>query len=280
MTDRYSLSAWRPVSLDDLVRVGRRQDGGYVISRRCIAATQTIIGLGISDDWSFEEMFSQMQPAAAIVAVDGSVSPQTLRSRSVDSASRALVTAAALRFRSAAFHLREAARCSERSRAMAEFFNAPRRSYHEKFLADTDEGSLITWQTLCATEPLIASRGSAPHLFVKMDIEAAEYRVLADVARDASRISGMAIEFHDCDLHWERLCESMRLMQSDFVVAHIHGNNYSRLIRESSTPRAIEVTFVNRHLLTEAPQPSTASYPLDGLDWPCDPSKPDYVIRF
>ena len=41
----------------DLIRIGRDYDGGYLVSKSDIEKTDVLIGLGINDDWSFEEDF-------------------------------------------------------------------------------------------------------------------------------------------------------------------------------------------------------------------------------
>ena len=41
----------------DLIRIGRDYDGGYLVSKSDIEKTDELIGLGINDDWSFEEDF-------------------------------------------------------------------------------------------------------------------------------------------------------------------------------------------------------------------------------
>ena len=41
----------------DLVRIGRDNDGGYLVSKSDIEKSDCLIGLGINDDWSFEEDF-------------------------------------------------------------------------------------------------------------------------------------------------------------------------------------------------------------------------------
>ena len=45
------------LQLNDLVRVGRNYDGGYVISESLIKRSSALLSFGINDDWSFEEDF-------------------------------------------------------------------------------------------------------------------------------------------------------------------------------------------------------------------------------
>ena len=39
----------------NLVRIGPKTDGGYVIDRRVIKKSNTIITCGLNDDWEFEK---------------------------------------------------------------------------------------------------------------------------------------------------------------------------------------------------------------------------------
>ena len=41
----------------DLIRIGRDNDGGYLVEKKSLENTQSLISLGISNDWSFEESF-------------------------------------------------------------------------------------------------------------------------------------------------------------------------------------------------------------------------------
>ena len=42
---------------NDLVRIGRDNDGGYLVSRNDIDNSDILISFGISEDWSFEVDF-------------------------------------------------------------------------------------------------------------------------------------------------------------------------------------------------------------------------------
>jgi hypothetical protein len=58
-----------PITLDfqpahDLLRLGRDYDGGYLVSSADVIQTEMLISLGINDDWSFEEKFSEIKKSA------------------------------------------------------------------------------------------------------------------------------------------------------------------------------------------------------------------------
>ena len=49
----------KPYHLDksNLIRIGPKKDGGYVIDKRVIDKTDIIITCGLNDDWEFEKDF-------------------------------------------------------------------------------------------------------------------------------------------------------------------------------------------------------------------------------
>ena len=57
---------------NDLIRIGRNFDGGYLVSKSDIDRSEILIGLGINDDWSFEEDFLHRKKVD-VFAYDASV---------------------------------------------------------------------------------------------------------------------------------------------------------------------------------------------------------------
>lgn len=274
----HSLAQWKPVFVDDLQRVGRDRDGGYVVSRRCVDASSLLIALGISDDWSFEETFAQLNPNADIICVDGSVSARIFWNRAIKSALRSGLAAACFQPFSALQHFRSASHWLLRASAFRQFFSRERGSFVQKFVSD-----YLSEQTTTLGHLLKDTGGDAtgaPRLFVKMDIEGGEYRVLRDVLPHCSNVTGMVVEFHDLDLLWERFVELMTELATGLAVVHIHGNNFAPVVPGSRCPRVLEVTFANRALLPHDLRESSSRYPLTHLDRPCDPTKEDYALEF
>ena len=272
----YSLAPYRPIALDDLVRVGRDHDGGYVISRRTITASRVLVGFGINDDWSFETAFVREQPHVRVVGVDGSVSPAVFRGRARPHLVRAAAGVVRARRSLVLGHWAAAREQLALARDMTRFFDGRRHVFVPRFLEPQDGPQAISWATLAGTHGVLAGDGC--DVFLKMDIEGAEYRTLEPILADAHRIAGLVLEVHDCDTEWDRFAALMAALDAPFALAHIHGNNYRALIAGTRTPRILELTFVNRRLLDGPPVPSTARYPIPGLDRPNDPTQPDYPL--
>ena len=89
----------------------------------------------------------------------------------------------------------------------------------------------------------IFSKNSYENIFLKIDIEGSEYRILDQIILHQNKINGFVIEFHSCDLHFDRIEKFINNFDLDLV--HIHINNYSN-INQLSNPDVIELTFCKK----------------------------------
>lgn len=62
----------QPFKCDDLVRLGKDNDGGYLVNIEDVKKTTKLVSFGVKDDWSFEEDFLKINDCPYI-AYDGSV---------------------------------------------------------------------------------------------------------------------------------------------------------------------------------------------------------------
>ena len=91
----------------------------------------------------------------------------------------------------------------------------------------------------------VFARAGEGRVFVKMDIEGTEYRVLEDVVSHADRILGMAIEFHDTGPLRPVFERTMEVVRRRFEIVHVHANNFTPLYRDGF-PEALEITVVTQ----------------------------------
>ena len=63
---------FRPIKNYNLIRLGRNNDGGYLVEKNSIKNCKTLISFGIGNDWSFESYFKS-QNNIKIFAYDYSV---------------------------------------------------------------------------------------------------------------------------------------------------------------------------------------------------------------
>ena len=79
------------------------------------------------------------------------------------------------------------------------------------------------------------------NIFFKVDIEGSEYRILDDLIEIQNRISGIVVEFHECDLHISKITDFVNRLRIPLV--HIHINNFGSVIKSNSLPTVMELTF-------------------------------------
>lgn len=66
---------WQPWRCDDLIRLGKDNDGGYLVSRTDVMATKKLISFGIGCDWIFEQQFIELAQCP-LSAYDEKIPPQ------------------------------------------------------------------------------------------------------------------------------------------------------------------------------------------------------------
>ena len=111
---------------------------------------------------------------------------------------------------------------------------------------------------------------------MKVDIEQHEYRILDQFIKHQKRLTGLVIEFHECDLHFEKIKEFINEFELQLV--HIHINNYG-IVNEFGMPTVIELTFSPQIYNTDRDKNSN-TFPVNGLDQPNNKFKKDEPIVF
>ena len=61
-----------PLYETNLIRIGKNNDGGYLIPKQSLSQTKLLYSFGLSDDWSFEEEFYN-KTGAKIICYDPTV---------------------------------------------------------------------------------------------------------------------------------------------------------------------------------------------------------------
>jgi hypothetical protein len=179
---------------DDLVRLGRANDGGYLVSATDINRTDFLIGLGVSDDWSFESDFTKLHPVKAIT-YDGSLGPIFWMKRLV-------LMSVSKPWRFYGFQ--------KLFQYLSFYILGPGQLRDIYVGLDAKSSKHLTLQE-------ILSDIDKENIFLKIDIEGSEYRLLDDLIANENKISGLVIEFHDVDLHLGRISEFIGNFKKNIV---------------------------------------------------------------
>jgi hypothetical protein len=270
----YQLNNIKPIQLNDLVRVGKQSDGGYVLPTRLIDRSIILLSFGIDSDWSFETDFLRRKKDAILYAFDYSVSPKIISFRKKKTLLSLIMNLLSFNFSGA----KDKAKLFKALRSFNSFFDDTKGRYFiKKFVGYQTNGKYISVQGIFDKYLLKLSDLS---IFVKMDIENSEYRTLLDFKPYWSKINGFVVEFHELDILGDKFDHIIQELSAEFYVAHVHANNYSEYIYQTKLPKTLEITFINKRLVTEEIKYSTYTYPIKGLDFRCNPKAPDISIGF
>jgi len=87
----------------------------------------------------------------------------------------------------------------------------------------------------------VLNETKSKNIFLKIDIEGSEYRFLNDIVANEDRITGMVIEFHDCDIHLKKIEAFIDKFSLNLI--HIHANNFAPIRLNDNLPLILELTF-------------------------------------
>ena len=243
----------QPNKINTLKRIGGNNDGGYVIDERNISNSDILIGLGMSDNWLFEEEFNSINSVPTYV-YDQTVSLKVFLKKCKKYIFR-------INKPKIFFHWLKT------SYKYIKFFKG--NKFHQKKLVGINlPPDYISLDTIINN----LKNENFSHIYLKIDIEGWEYRLLQDLILHSEVIEGLAIEFHDADLHIDKIEQFIK--KFPLTLVHTHCNNYSPL-NDNNMPLAIECTFscktVSKQLVKHLP---------NVLDMPNNPLIEDYKLAF
>ena len=243
----------RPKEIETLVRIGRDNDGGYLVDKRSITSSDVLLGFGINDDWSFEECFIR-ENKVPVFAFDATISERIFLKNIFKSIHRIYKPRLLL----------------NRLRTFLGYktFFKGTNKHIKKFVGMDYEPNYVSLSTI--TRSIISSK--AKNIFLKIDIEGWEYRILEELVDLSDKIIGLVIEFHDIDLHLGKIENFVRRFPLN--ICHVHCNNFSP-ITEKGLPLVIELTFTRFGVVDTFAQ----DFP-NKIDMPNNPKRDDYSISF
>ena len=205
-----------------LIRLGRNKDGGYLVDKKSIMKSKCLVTIGISTDWSFEESFKKRK-SVPIHCYDYSLTTGFFVVYAIKSFLQLFqgkISPFLLAIKTVIKYFF--------------FFQAPVRLYKERIGCANEK--VLSINEVISRIP----KKYREQVFIKMDIEGSEDRVLDELVDNASIFSGLVIEFHDADLHIDRI--SNFLNQFSLELIHVHANNNWGLGSDDNA-QLLEMTF-------------------------------------
>ncbi len=225
--------AYLPLYKYNLIRVGSKNDGGYLVEKNSYEASDFVIGLGIYDDWNFEVQFNK-----PFIGVDDNLSFNFLFIRFLKK----------ILYMFLRFYRKKDFKIFIDYIGKLYFYVLNREKFIKKFISnDQGEGNISLKNVI--------NRTDSNNIFFKIDIEGGEYFILNKILKLEDRIQGLVIEFHDCDQHNGEIKNF--ISKTGLTLVHVHSNNLGG-VDKNSDPLVIELTFSkNPEILSK----TTPSFP-------------------
>ena len=202
----------------NLIRIGSKHDGGYLIEKNSLLESKFLFSFGISTNWDFEKDFLKINNIN-FLAFDGSINNHFWNSEKKKALTK-LKRLSVSRYIN--FYILKW--------SFHKFFN--RKNFISKFISTKLSNSITFNEAL--------SLNTENKIFFKIDIEGSEYEFLNDIIYHQDKIIGIVIEFHEC----QKFINNIINFVNDFSleIVHIHANNYD-YNAISEIPKTLELTF-------------------------------------
>jgi len=197
----------------DLIRLGKDFDGGYLVGENSVKEANYLISFGINEDWSFEKDFKSRNKDVKIYCYDDRISKKFLIKKFLDTL----------------IYLPYKLNIKKLLKRFVNFFDylsfSKKANFNTKVVSYGDLSEIIK---------------DKKNIFLKIDIEGYEFRLLDEILENQEKIIGLAIEFHNCDLLSSKVYDFVEKFKLNLI--HIHPNN-SAPVDKDGLPWVLELSF-------------------------------------
>jgi hypothetical protein len=205
----------KPKKKFDLIRIGSKNDGGYLCTIDSVNQSTTLISLGVWTNWEFEKQFLKLKKKKInFFPVDDNLNLSFIIKSIYKDVGKI-------------------------------FFYFDTKSFFKSIYILFDYIFFIQKFMIQSTVDYgflnkLIKKKKLHNIFLKIDIESAEYRVLDEILKNKNKINCLIVEFHDIDLHIKKIIDFIKKLK--FHLSHVHANNFGG-IDNNFNPKVLEITF-------------------------------------
>jgi hypothetical protein len=209
----YLHKIFKPKKEYELTRLGKKNDGGYLVGIQTVNESQFLLSFGIRDDWSFEIDF---------------LKKNFVKSLCFDSENILDILKKKFKLDLSFFYKLNILKIIKNLITFYNFYKFKKKTkIIQKTISTGDLNRII-------------SEINSDKIFLKIDIESSEYSILNEIIQNQERIVGLVIEFHNIQRNMDVLTNFIKKFKLE--ITHIHPNNYSQLDKDGN-PEIIEMSF-------------------------------------
>ncbi len=243
----------------NLIRIGPKTDGGYVIDKRVIKKSNTIITFGLNDDWEFEKDFLKFNKDCNVIAYDHTVNKEFWNKRF----KKNLINL--LKFKK--LNLKKIIDIFKHYEYRS-FFKNKNNHHIKKVVLNKKNKDEVSIKKILRNQK---------NIILKVDIEGDEYNLLKTINTEYKKINLLIIEFHKVSKNINKIKKFM--LSSKFKIIHIHANNFGGIDKKGN-PNVFELTLINPTKFKTSNLKSNAEYPIPGLDFRNLIRRNDIALKF
>jgi hypothetical protein len=254
-----------PAKVKNLTRLGRNFDGGYLVCEDTLNKCKNLITFGVGDDTSFERDFHKLKKPNNIHLYDYTVNYK-------------LFFYIILKYLRRFITLRATA--SDVIYNINNFLNFKKfiaqsnvRLFKEKVVSKIKEKNDVNLDTV-----FLRLNNNSNNL-VKIDIEGSEYEIIDKLMEFHSNIEMLIIEFHWINKNKKAFKESIKKLNNEFKIIHLHANNYVYEKDNDYFFDVVEITFLRNGNMPKELN-FRYDFPIEGLDYECFPDRPKIAFSF
>lgn len=255
----------KPLKNSNLIRLGRNHDGGYIVDSSIVQKCKTLITFGLGPDWSFELDIIKKNNDIKIYMYDYSVSSTPYLKE---------VLKYLRRFLSFRGSYKAVSDRIKYLRKYLNFFKIENVSFFKEKITFPLKEKIDT-----DVDKVFSRIPEGEKIILKSDIEGSEYDVIDQIVNHSNRIEMLIFEFHWIDKKEDTFLESVKKLQKNFDIIHIHGNNHFDKL-PTGLPVIIEMTLLNKEYNKKDNVEYVTKFPIKGLDYSNNPFKEDLVFSF
>jgi len=231
---------FQPKLCKDLIRVGSNSDGGYLVSKNDVLNSNFLVSLGLGLDWSFEKEFRKLNNNALIHSYDGSTGFKYLRKNSKLRLKRFLLDPNISNFYN---FFDRFIKLIDLSIFYKFNFLSNRIKHFESFVEFRPEEKpnfreMFGYQISTISFDELISKYHK-NVYLSIDIEGGEYKILEKIIKNTDKISGLSIEFHFVNENLDTIQNFIEKINMNLI--HLHINNFGPII--NGIPQTIELSF-------------------------------------
>ena len=222
---------FKPENEYELIRLGQDNDGGYLVDKKSIDDSKSLITLGLGFDWTFEKDYHDLKKSP-VYCYDHSVNYSTIKKRCRKFLSSYLLRVFKPKYFTQKNFFKFILRDVFLYNDYKKFFKIQNVEHKEEMIGTGDKCVKL--------KKILDERKNDLPAFVKIDIEGSEYRIFDEILLNQNSFTGIGIELHDVDIHLDKIKDFIKKLNMKLI--HIHPQNPAH-VAENNIPTQVELTF-------------------------------------